>query len=478
VTLRLRLQGALAYVLLLAIVALGVPLAINLSARVRAEVRTQAQAQADLVAATAADLLAPSRRQELTTLAKTAAASLRGRILVVNAAGGVLVDSAGPAEVGASYESRPEIEAALAGRPVQVQRTSRTLGQELLATAVPIIRNGRPAGAVRVTQSIAAVNSAVRRAELGLVLIALIVLAMGLIAGATIAGQIGRPIGRLQDVAQRVARGELAARAEIAGSREQRSLAVSFNEMTERIERLLKVQREFVADASHQLRTPLTGLRLRLEEASAQGVSPAAANELDAALREVDRLAHTVEELLALSGAGERQVSGGPVDLDAVAQSALRRGQPSANARGIGLKHPRPDLPAIAWAPLRDVERALDCLLENAINYSPPGSTVELVSGRGRIEVRDRGPGLARDERSAVFERFHRGRAGRSGPPGSGLGLAIARELARTWSGEVTVNDRAGGGCTATLTVPLTGEERDPHSSLRALNPTPGTFPR
>ena len=107
---------ALAYVLLLAIIALGVPLAINLRARVNAEVRTQAQAQADLVAATAADMLSPQDRPELATLAQTAASSVRGRILIVNQTGAVLVDSAGPAEVGYSYESRPEIQAALRGR--------------------------------------------------------------------------------------------------------------------------------------------------------------------------------------------------------------------------------------------------------------------------------------------------------------------------------------------------------------------------
>jgi signal transduction histidine kinase len=476
-TLRIRLQGALAYVLLLAIVALGVPLAINLSARVRAEVRTQAQAQADLIAATAADLLGPGRRRELTTLARTAGVSLRGRILVVNSHGGVLVDTARPAQVGASYESRPEIEAALAGRQVQVQRASRTLGQEILATAVPIIHNGRPVGAVRVTQSIAAVNSAVRRAEVGLILIGAIVLALGLVAGAIIAGQIGRPIRRLDEVARRVAGGELGARAEIEGSREQRSLAASFNEMTKRIARLVTVQREFVADASHQLRTPLAGLRLRLEEARAHGVSPRASRELDAALAEIDRLAHTVEDLLALSGSGERQVKGNRIDLEALAQSALHRWQATANSRGIELAHRRAEVPTTAWAAWPDVERTLDCLLENAVKYSPPGSQVELVSGHGRIEVRDRGPGLARDEHGVVFERFRRGRAGRSGPPGSGLGLAIARELARNWSGEVTIEDREGGGSVATLTLPMHAEEHGQHPSLRALNPTPDTFP-
>jgi hypothetical protein len=144
-------------VLLLAIVAFGVPLALTLSARVSAEVRTQGQAQADLVAATAGDLLARASRPELATLARTAAAAVRGRVLIVDAGGRVLTDSAGPAEVGTSYGSRPELERALDGHPFQEQRASRTLGQEILATAVPIIHDGRTAGAVRVTQSVGAV---------------------------------------------------------------------------------------------------------------------------------------------------------------------------------------------------------------------------------------------------------------------------------------------------------------------------------
>lgn len=460
----------------MAIIALGVPLAINLSARVRAEVRTQAQAQADLVAATAADLLGAGQRRELSTLARTAATSLRGRILVVGATGGVLVDSAGPAQVGVSYESRPEIEAALSGRQVQVQRASRTLGREILATAVPIIRNGRPVGAVRVTQSIAAVNSAVRRAQLGVVLIGLIVLALGLAAGAIIAAQVGRPIRRLQDVARRVARGELGARAAIEGSREQKSLAVSFNDMTERIARLLEVQREFVADASHQLRTPLTGLRLRLEEARAHRMSPEASKELDAAVGEVDQLARTVHQLLALSGGGERQAPTQPLDLDDLAASAVRRWEPIAKARGIALSHCRGDVLRTAWAGWPEAERALDCLLENAVTYSPPGTRIELISGPGRIEVRDRGPGLADDEQDAVFERFHRGRAARSGPSGSGLGLAIARELARAWNGEVTIENRDGGGAVASLLLPTHAQGQSQRSGLPALNPTPTTF--
>ncbi len=448
---------AFSYVLLLAIVALGVPLAINLRARVNAEVRTQAQAQADLVAATAADLLDPGRRRALLTLARTAATTVRGRILIVDRNGAVLADSATPPQVGVSYESRPELEAALSGRQIQVERSSHTLGRQILATAVPIIHDGRPDGAVRVTQSVAALHAATSRSLLTLGLIAFIVLALGLLAGAVIAAQVGRPLRRLEEVARRVAHGDLGARATIEGSREQRSLARSFNEMTDRISRLLDAQRQFVADASHQLRTPLTGLRLRLEEARAVGDGHAEP-ELTAGITEVDRLAHTIEELLLLSHAGERQTIGAPVDLGDLAVDALERWRPGAAAAGLGLELRSDRDAGLAWAARPDLERALDTLLENALDYSPPGTTVTLVSGAGRIEVCDRGPGFADDEREAVFERFRRGRAGRAGPAGNGLGLAISRELAREWGGDVTASNRPGGGAILTLTMPTVSE--------------------
>jgi len=460
-------------VLVLAVIALGVPLAINLSARVNAEVKTQAQAQSDLVAATAADLLGSGERTALQALAHNASGSVRGRVLIVDARGLVLADSSGAAQLGTSYASRPEIRTALGGRQYQLTRSSQTLGQEILATAAPVVHDAQTAGAVRITQSIGAVHSAVRRAWFVVILIGLIVLALGLAAGAVIAAQVARPIGRLEQVARRVAGGDLTARAEVEGSTEQRSLAASFNEMTGRIERLLAAQRDFVADASHQLRTPLTGLRLRLEEARAMEPNGPVATELDAAMVEVDRLAHTVAELLALSRAGERRVAGAEVELDDLVGAAADRWRATAVGRGIDLVRSDEGGGSV-WVARADAERALDALVENAMSYSPYGSTVELVSAPGRIEVRDRGPGVAEDEHDAVFERFHRGRAGAAGPPGSGLGLSIARELARDWDGEVTLENRPGGGAVATLSL---GTRADVSGALPALNSSPSSLP-
>ena len=456
--------------LLLAIVAFGVPLAINLRGRVNAEVRTQALAQADLVAATAADLLRRNDRGGLQALAQSAAGSLRGRVLILDRQGRVLVDSEGPAQVGVSYASRPEVRAALAGRQIQLERYSRTLGQELLASAAPIIRNSTAAGVVRVTQSVASVQAAVLRVELGLGLVAVIVLTLGLGAGVVIAAQIAGPVQRLQRVARRIAQGDLTARAKLEGSREQRSLAGSFNEMTQRIARLLEAQRKFVADASHQLRTPLTALRLRLEEARAESTERAAIDELDAAIAEVDRLSKTVEELLVLSGAGERRPEGAAVDLHELAAATVQRWRPHAQERGIAMAHRRRGAASSVWAARADLERVLDVLVENAVTYAPRGTVVTVTSNPGRIDVQDQGPGIDPEERELVFERFHRGRAGRAGLAGSGLGLAIARELARAWGGEVEITAGDGRGACVGLTLPPDRPTGDAGAPLPALN--------
>jgi signal transduction histidine kinase len=251
-------------------------------------------------------------------------------------------------------------------------------------------------------------------------------------------------VRRLDEAARRVAEGDLSARAEVEGSAEQRSLARTFNEMTERLERLVGSQREFVADASHQLRTPLTGLRLRLEAASGEVRDAAVRDDLDAALAELDRLSAIVRELLELSRAGERDVGAEEISLGDAAARAAKRWEAAAEDRGQRVEVDR-RRDGSTWASRADVDRVLDALIENAINYSPAGSAVTITALDGRIEVRDQGAGLALGEEEEVFERFHRGAAGRAGPPGTGLGLAIARELAGRWGGSVSLRSATAG---------------------------------
>jgi signal transduction histidine kinase len=434
-------------VLVLAVVALEVPLIISLRERVDAEVKSQALSQAEIVSASVEGSLVPG--EALDGIASRAAAAVRGRVIVVGADGLLLADSAGEERLGIDYSTRPEIAAALAERVHQEERRSETLGETILATAVPVVRPGRqaPVGAVRVTQSVDAVGRATGRATLGLVAIGVLVLVLGLAAGAVIAGQVAGPVRRLDQAARRVAEGDLSARAKVEGSAEQRRLARTFNDMTARLERLVASQREFVADASHQLRTPLSGLRLRLEEARASTDDAAAHEEIDAGLGELDRLSAMVTELLVLSQAGEVDAPPEPVDLEEAAERAAARWDGAAGGRVAAT-----GTAAEAFCPPADLDRALDALVENALHYG--NGRVEICSRPGAMEVLDRGPGLSEADLVAVFERFHRGAAGRAGPTGTGLGLPIARELARRWGGDVTLTNREGGGARATITFP------------------------
>ena len=166
-------------------------------------------------------------------------------------------------------------------------------------------------------------------------------------------------------------------------------------------------------------------------------------------------------------------MGGTGVDLDDLAKAAADRWRATATERGIDLvcRHAGG---GTVWAARADAERALDALIENALAYAPDDSMVEVVSAPGRIEIRDRGPGLAADERETVFERFHRGRAGLARAHGSGLGLPIARELARGWGGEVTLQNREGGGALATLSLSVV--QPGAQAALPTLNPAPSSL--
>lgn len=438
--------------LLLALIAFGVPLALSLRDRVDSEVKGQARSQAEVVATTAAEFVTPPQPAPLRRIVGQSADSVRGRVIVVDAKGRLLADSAG-APRGRSYADRPEVSAALEGNAEQITRSSETLGTEILATAVPVLEHGQPAGAVRITQSVDAVNRAVRTSVLDVAALAAIVLALGMIAGALIAQQIARPIRRLDRAARRVAGGDLDASVAVEGSTEQRSLARAFNEMTQRVKRLLRVQQDFVADASHQLRTPLTGLRLRLEGLGERfRGEPRVEGEVEAAMREIDRLSLIVDELLILSRAGEHELPGERIDLAGAARRAAERWRGTATERRIELElSAEGGGPAEGWCAGPDLDRSIDALLENALLYSPAGSTVTIAAAPGEIAILDRGPGLTPGEEEAVFERFSRGSAGQGGQKGTGLGLPIARELTRQWGGEVSLRNREGGGLRAAI---------------------------
>jgi len=450
-SLRTRLLAAFAYVLVLVIVALEVPLVVNVSRRVDAEVKGQAAAQAQLVAASAAGRMGDE--DDLRRIAEEAADDVSGRVIIVDTRGRLVADSAGLEA--ASYADRPEIRTALQeGRIAQGRRFSDTLGESVLYTAVPVVQGVQRVGAVRVTQNVQAIDQRVRRDVLGLIGIGLIALVLGLGFAWVLAGTLARPLQRLAEAARRVEGGDLQARAEPQGSTEHREVAHAFNDMTERLGQVLEAQRQFVANASHQLRTPLTGLRLRLESASLKA-GPELAAELEAAEQEVERLARLLTTLLTLAREGDRPPARATVSLGDAVEQAGERWTDRARSSGHELTTVCRD-DAVARASHEDLAIVLDNLIENALNYSP-GGTVTVECGRdgdnAYLAVLDEGPGLEPGEEERIFERFARGSGGR-GAPGTGLGLALVATLARRWGGSASIANRTEGGARAEVRLP------------------------
>ena len=449
-SLRTRLLAAFAYALLIVIVALEVPLATNVGDRIDAEVEADSAAQAQVVAVSAAERL-PDPAQ-LQPLSDEAAARLGGPVAIVNGRGALLVSSpAGAVQAGSTYATpeRPEVLAALNGEIDQAQRGGS------LFTAVPIVRGGRTRGALQVEQDLSPVDTAVREDVVALIGIGVLALALGLGVAWILAGTIARPIDALAGVARRMAGGDLAARAEPKGSSEQVEVATAFNDMAERLQAAHESQRAFVADASHQLRTPLTGLRLRLEAAGAKAGGDAG-EEIAAAEREADRLSTVVADLLALASS-EEPAEPRRAGLEAAARAAASRwGDPAAETGHRIKVHDGPDLTVSAGE--RDLALMLDNLLENALKYSPRGSTVELGwrarDGAGAIAVANQGGPLPDEDLARAFERFHRGSAAlRDG--GTGLGLPIVAALAQRSGGRARLRN-ADGKVVCEIEIPLT----------------------
>jgi signal transduction histidine kinase len=432
--------------------ALEVPLGVQFSRNEQRTLETKVEHDATTIASIAPDTLRRPTRGRLQALAGVAYGYRRdtgGRVVIVNRKGVAVIDTNAKGSGVTSFASRPEIASALQGNVASGTRESRTLGTRLLYVAVPVAANGRIEGAARITYPTSAVDSRVRRYWLVLSAIAAIVIGVAVVVGLAVATFISRPVRRLEGAAAAVGAGDLTARApEDEGPPEVRSLAAVFNETVAKLDQLLRSQDEFVADASHQLRTPLTALRLRLENLS-RDVAPEGRAELDGAVAEVARLGLLVEALLALARADTGGEPAGPVDVDLVVREGVAAWSALAGERGVRLTA------AGSVAPARTTEerlrQVLDNLVENALEASPRGGEirVETRSAPPWIElgVRDEGLGLAPDERERAFDRFWRNRSGE----GSGLGLAIVRRLVEQDGGTVELLAAPGHGLEAVV---------------------------
>jgi signal transduction histidine kinase len=383
-----------------------------------------------------------------------------GALVVVTDGKGIAVAVSGDeARRGGNYSNRIEIATALTGTPTSGRRASATLKQDIIYVAVPVLSGARLVGVVRLTYSASTIDDRVSDKVRGILIVGMISLITTALAAALMATTIVRPLRRLQRATEQFATGNFASRAVIdEGAPEIRGLAASFNTMTEKIATMVERQRAFAGDASHQLRTPLTALRLQLERAAVNidDNPEVARGDIEAASEETERLQRLVEGLLMLARADQGTVATSVIDVADIVTERAAIWAPLAEERGVRLTAGRIDTVAAQAVP-GALEQIIDNYIDNALNAGAAGNEITVSVSRddgwATVHVTDRGPGMPSDQLHHAFDRFWR--SSTASHDGSGLGLAIVRQLADASGGEVALANRADGGLDAIVRLPL-----------------------
>ncbi len=322
-------------------------------------------------------------------------------------------------------------------------------GSRVGEAAIAIYRSGSPKWVLVLSTPLGDVNANVALIKRQILISGTIALALALAAGWLAARAHARRLRRLERAAERVADGDFETPIPDEGSDEVGQLASALDEMQTRLARLDSARREFIANASHELRTPIFSLAGFVELLEEEDPDPEARAEFIRTMRQqVDRLTRLTAELLDLSklDSGAIELHPASVDLGRVAARVVEEFGPAAERHSSGIRVRAQGVPLARADPDR-VAQIMRILLDNAISHTPAGTSIAVTAqssnghgGRVGVIVSDDGPGVPASARDRIFERFFTG----DHVSGSGLGLAIARELALRMNGELALSPRRG----------------------------------
>lgn len=401
--------------------------------------------------------------------------------------------------------NHPDIVLALQGKEQHDIRLDEWTGARRLFVGVPLYHDDDLIGMVQVSIPYSRVEAQIRLTWLNVAGTGLLIALMAIPASLWLARTILSPVRQLQEGAMRIARGEFRPRIPMVGSDELAELSRAFNQMAEQIEALLERQRRFIADASHELRTPIAGIRLRAEALLDGGrddpeVADRFLREIDAEADRLGRLANTLLDLARLDDEVQAAPAA-PVDLGALAREVVSRFQPYARQAGVHLALDVPDTPLMVYGQRDRLDQALSNLLDNALKHTPTGGQVTVqamtvdrrwpsadataVSERSVVtsalsrpvqpvladrpgdgaaspavvvQVADTGPGIPAEDLPHIFERFYRVDKARSRTHGgAGLGLAIVKAIVEAHGGQVSAESRLGHGTLVWFAIPTSG---------------------
>ena len=299
-------------------------------------------------------------------------------------------------------------------------------------------------GAVLLALPLTEVDHELSRLALLLAAIGLAGIALAAALGVLVARTALAPIARFTRRTERLTGGiDLSQRLEVSGRDELARLAESFNATLDALARSVGAQRQLIADAGHELRTPIASLRANIQVLQEAGRLPPAEQEnlRRDVVQELDELTALIGDVIELARGARRDDAHDDVRIDTLVRAAVERTQRRSGEVRFAL-----DLePPLLSGDAAGIDRAVSNLLENARKWSPPQGLVEVSLHEGELCVRDHGPGFAERDLPHVFDRFYRAEDAR-GLPGSGLGLAIVRQIAESHSGHARAENAPGGG--------------------------------
>jgi signal transduction histidine kinase len=446
---------------LLILVALEVPLGYVYHRSEEQHEFGQLEHDAEVLAAFVDTALNDGQPAQVDLLAHETGQRLGGHVDIVDASGAMLSSTHPEKHPAGELAAAPDIRVVLSGQGRISTRTAESAGVRFMSVAVPIHPGVAAQGAIRVSVPTGPMTSRIQRFWLILFAAGVAVLVLVALIAFALARWISKPVRELERATRRLADGTLPpASSTTTGPPELRRLAATFYATGNRMQALIESQRSFIGHASHQLKTPLAALRLRLENLEPDmGVE--GGKNLRAALTETDRLAQMVETLLAMARSEQTALPREPVALATAVADRIFLWSPLAEEHGVRLSAVRSD-EARVWALPGAVDQIIDNLLSNALRVAPRNSIVSIgwhpaaepVGDLPMVELHivDAGPGLTAEQRECALEPFWRAPDAAKG--GTGLGLSLVRKLAEAAGGTATLRPAEGQGIDAVVTFP------------------------
>lgn len=457
-----RITAVYLALIVVSMVALAAVVSYSVEREFVLEVRTALHAHAQLSKSTIEDhITSDPKPQSLNSLCRMLSARVHYRVLV-RRPDGVILGSSDTSQAKPGNAQMPQSMKMLRARFGCVLCHGEIRRNDAEVASVPLYRNHVRIGSVTLSTSLYNARQAAgktRRIALAALVLATTIAAL---VSHRLAAGIADPISRMNSMAQRIAAGDLDQRVDVAGRPDEiGQLGASLNRMTDNIRREVEIRREFLANASHELRTPVASLRAMVGALQSGGVDdPEAARRfLDTMDSEAGRLSQLLNDLLSISAldSGKIRPNRCTTELQDLALQATEILSERAEARKITLSVDIPDNLTVC-ADRGQILQVLLNLVDNAINYSPEGASVDITAEAAEsqvsIRVRDTGMGIPEQEQQRVFERFYRVDKTRSRQlGGTGLGLAIVRDIVAAHGGEVSVSSTPGGGSTFTVVL-------------------------